>query len=328
MNPPDPEFDEPADLALQVRAWAAELGFDAVGICATDLDPHDERLRDWLANGYHGEMEYMARHGARRWNPAELVPGTLRIISVRMDYLHDGADPVQVLERPEQAYIARYALGRDYHKVMRNRLEQLAQRLRTQRPQASHRVFVDSAPVLERGVAQKAGLGWIGKNTMLINPQIGSYTLIGTIFTDLKLVPDLPPVTDHCGTCTRCLDICPTEAFVTERVLDATRCLSYLTIEHRRDPPPELHASWDGWAFGCDACNDVCPWNVKFAEATTEPEYAQRPHPDRRDPAYFDRLTEAEFAEHFAETPLARPGLDRMRRNTRLAVASRHPERP
>jgi epoxyqueuosine reductase len=324
MNPPDPEFDEPADLALQVRAWAAELGFDAVGICATDLDPHDERLRDWLANGYHGEMEYMARHGARRWNPAELVPGTLRIISVRMDYLHDGADPVQVLERPEQAYIARYALGRDYHKVMRNRLEQLAQRLRTQRPQASHRVFVDSAPVLERGVAQKAGLGWIGKNTMLIDPRAGSFFFLGEIYTDIPLALDEPFEAMHCGSCTACLGACPTGAFVAPFVLDARRCIAYLTIELQGAIPEQMRPLIGNRVFGCDDCQLACPWN-KFAQPSCEADFRPRNSLDDITLVELFAWTGQEFLERAAGTPLYRLGHERWLRNLAVALGNGPP---
>jgi epoxyqueuosine reductase len=183
--------------------------------------------------------------------------------------------------------------------------------------------WVDDSPVPERELAERAGLGWIGKNTMLIHPKIGSFTLIGTVFTDLELAGTPAADSDLCGSCTRCLDACPTDAFVEDRVLDATRCISYLTIEQRAAPAPELAAHLEGWAFGCDICNSVCPWNVKFAAPTTVPEFQDRGDPDRRDVDVFEQMSEAVFQQRFADTPLARPGLDRMRRNVRLAVASR-----
>jgi epoxyqueuosine reductase len=307
-----------------IRTEALRLGFVACGAATLDPSVRGDALDAWLRAGYAGTMGYLPRQARKRKHPATITRGARSAVVVLENY----TPPPNERPQPGDAYkIASYARGTDYHLVLHGRLHKLAEWLLTQGAGLAH-VWVDDGPVPERELAERAGLGWIGKNTMLINPRIGSYTLIGTIFTDLELSPDQEAVSDHCGTCTRCLDACPTEAFVTDRVLDATRCLSYLTIEHRGEPPAELHADWEGWAFGCDVCNDVCPWNVKFAEATTEPEYTMRPHPDRRDPAYFERLTEAEFAEHFAETPLARPGLERMRRNTRLAVASRHTERP
>jgi epoxyqueuosine reductase len=307
-----------------IRAEALRLGFVACGAATLAPSARGDALDAWLRAGYAGTMGYLPRQARKRKAPASITPGARSAVVVLENY----TPPPNERPHPGDAYkVASYARGTDYHLVLHGRLHKLAEWLLAAGAGLAH-VWVDDGPVPERELAERAGLGWIGKNTMLINPQIGSYTLIGTIFTDLALSPDQAAVGDHCGTCTRCLDACPTEAFVTERVLDATRCLSYLTIEHRGESPAELHAAWDGWAFGCDVCNDVCPWNVKFAEATTEQEYRIRPHPDRRDPAYFEQLTEAEFAEHFAETPLARPGLDRMRRNTRLAVASRQPERP
>jgi epoxyqueuosine reductase len=305
-----------------IRAEAERLGFVACGAATLEPSVRGDALDAWLRSGYAGTMGYLPRQARKRKHPTNITRGARSAVVVLENY----TPPPNERPQPGDAYkIASYARGTDYHLVLHGRLHKLAEWLLAQGANLAH-VWVDDGPVPERELAERAGLGWIGKNTMLINPKMGSYTLIGTIFTDLKLVPDLPAVTDHCGTCTRCLDICPTEAFVTERVLDATRCLSYLTIEHRGEPPAELHASWDGWAFGCDACNDACPWNVKFAEPTPEPEYAMRAHPDRRDPEYFERLSEAEFVEQFAETPLARPGLERMRRNTRLAVASQHRE--
>ncbi len=217
--------------------------------------------------------------------------------------------------------VARYARGMDYHLVTHGRLHRLAEWLKGRGAGLAH-VWIDDGPVPERELGERAGLGWIGKNTMLIHPRIGSWTFIGTIFTDVPFDVDAPIDTDRCGSCTRCLDACPTDAFVAERSLDATRCLSYLTIEYKNALPDALLPQWDGWAFGCDVCNTVCPWNEKFAVATTVTEFARRDHPDRRDPAAFDTLTETEYQQRYGDTPLARPGLDRMRRNLRAAVAA------
>ncbi len=305
-----------------IRDEALRLGFVACGAARLDPSGRGDALDAWLRAGHAGTMGYLPRQARKRKAPATITPGARSAVVVLENY----APPEHERPQPGDAYkIASYARGTDYHLVAHGRLHRLAHWLLAEGAELAH-VWLDDGPVPERELAERAGLGWIGKNTMLIHPQIGSYTFIGTIFTDLDLTPDQPLVADHCGTCTRCLEACPTGAFVGERVLDATRCLSYLTIEHRADPPAELGPQWDGWAFGCDVCNDACPWNVKFAEATKEPEYARRPAPDRRDPAYFAAMSEAEFTAHFAETPLARPGLERMRRNVRLAVASRHPE--
>lgn len=301
-----------------IRAEALRLGFSACGAAGLEPSARADALDAWLRAGHAGTMGYLPRQARRRKAPAIITPGARSAVVVLDNY----APPNDERPQPGDAFkIASYARGTDYHLVVHGRLHHLSHWMLAQGATVTN-VWVDDSPVPERELAERAGLGWIGKNTMLINPQIGSYTFIGTIFTDLDLHSDAPVVTDHCGSCTRCLTACPTEAFVGERVLDATRCLSYLTIEHRADPPEALHDAWDGWAFGCDVCNDVCPWNVKFAQPTTEPEYATRAHPDRRDPDCFETMTEAEFAHHFADTPLARPGLVRMRRNVRLAVAA------
>ena len=309
MTTTDPARDDAASamaaLGTDIRAWARELGFPSLGICGTDLAPHDERLRQWVAQGLHGELDYMARHGARRWRPEELLPGTLRVISVRMDYHRaDSAEPSGILNDAERAYVSRYALGRDYHKLMRARLARLADRILAARPGSAQRVFVDSAPVLERGVAQKAGLGWIGKNTLLIDPRAGSWFFLGEIYTDIPLPLDAEFSGMHCGSCTACLDVCPTAAFVSPFVLDARRCISYLTIELQGAIPQDLRPLIGNRVFGCDDCQLVCPWN-KFAQPSCEADFAPRHGLDAA------RLTELfawsaeQFAERAAGTPLA-----------------------
>lgn len=304
--------------AAEVKAEALRIGFVACGVASLEANAHGDALDRWLAAGYGGTMRYLHRQARKRKNPATITPGARTAIVVLENY----AAPAAERPQPGDAFkIATYARGMDYHIVTLGRLHILTQWLKQRGATLAH-AWVDDGPVPDRELAERAGLGWIGKNTMLIHPRIGSYTFIGTVFTDLELPADVPLATDLCGTCTRCLDACPTDAFVTERMLDATRCLSYLTIEYKGDLPVELVPKSGGWAFGCDICNDVCPWNEKFAAPTTVPDFAIRTEPDRCDPDTFDRMTEPEFALRFADTPLARPGLERMRRNVRAARAS------
>jgi len=264
-----------AALARDIKSWGHALGFQQVGIADTELGEHETRLLDWLAAGRHGEMDYMAQHGARRTRPAELVPGTVRVISVRMDYLPGSAAPADmVLRNPELGMISRYALGRDYHKVVRTRLQKLADQIAARVGPFGYRAFTDSAPVLEKALAEKAGLGWIGKHTNLIDSKTGSWFFLGELYTDLPLPVDVP-ASNHCGTCQACIDICPTQAIVAPYQLDARRCISYLTIELRGSIPVELRPLIGNRIYGCDDCQMVCPWN-KFAQPTQEPDFAPR----------------------------------------------------
>jgi len=305
-----------------IKDLAAELGFLACGV--TDLGPtaHPDQLDAWLAKGYAGTMRYLHRQAKKRKDPARIVADAKCVIVVLENYLPP-VPPVRQSVGPS-VRLAKYAQGEDYHRAFLARLDQFGALLRARGARVVH-AWADSGPVPERELAQRAGLGWIGKNTMLIRPGAGSFFFIGTIFTDLALEPDTPFATDHCGSCTRCLDACPTGAFVAERVLDATRCLSYLTIEWKGEIPADLAARAEGWALGCDVCNDVCPWNERFATPTSRPEYLPNDAPDREDPEYFERMDEAEFALLFADTPLERPGLDGMRRNWKVAFASQQP---
>jgi epoxyqueuosine reductase len=258
-----------------IRKWATDLGFDQLGISGINLGEHEQHLLDWLAAGYHGDMEYMQRHGTKRSRPAELEPGTLRVISVRMDYLPK--DPVSIADieaHPGRAYVARYALGRDYHKVMRKRLQKLADRIAHVSEDIGYRAFVDSAPVLEKALANNAGLGWIGKHTNLINEHAGSWFFLGELYTNLPLPVDKTS-TAHCGTCTACIDVCPTQAIVAPYQLDARRCISYLTIELRNSIPVELRPLIGNRIFGCDDCQLVCPWN-RFAEPSRIEDFLPR----------------------------------------------------
>ncbi len=261
-------------LAADIRRWGTELGFQQLGITGIDLADDAARLQEWLDLGWHGEMDWMARHGHKRTDPAALVPGTLRVISARMDYLTDGPAMQAVLDDPTLAYVSRYALGRDYHKVLRQRLQSLADRIAAVVGPFGYRAFVDSAPVLEKPLARNAGLGWIGKHTNLIHPRAGSWFFLGELYTDLPLPVDTP-ATDHCGTCTRCITACPTEAIVAPYRLDARRCISYLTIELDGPIPEPLRAAIGNRIYGCDDCQMVCPWN-KFAQLAGEPDFRAR----------------------------------------------------
>ncbi len=260
---------------MQVKDWGLELGFQQIGISDIDLGEHETRLNEWLDKGFHGEMGYMQRHGTRRSRPDELVEGTVRVICARMDYLPAGALPLQdVMDDPGSAVISRYALGRDYHKVLRRRLQQLATRIEAAIGTFGYRVFVDSAPVLEKALAEKAGLGWIGKHSNLLHRQAGSWFFLGEIYTDLPLPVD-EPVSEHCGDCSRCIDVCPTNAIVGPYQVDARRCISYLTIELRGSIPEPLRPLLGNRIYGCDDCQWVCPWN-RFAQHSEEADFAPR----------------------------------------------------
>jgi len=257
---------DPIQLAQQIKAWGKELGFQAVGIAGVDMPQSEVRLLEWLAAGRHGAMDYMAKHGTKRARPAELVPGTLRVISARIDYQPPKArDSWDVINDPTQAFISRYALGRDYHKLMRNRLQKLADHITQAIGPFHHRAFTDSAPVMEVDLAQLAGLGWRGKHTLLLQREHGSWFFLGELYTDLDLPIDAP-TENHCGTCQACIDICPTQAIVAPYEVDARRCISYLTIEHKGSIPVELRPLLGNRIYGCDDCQLACPWN-KFAQS-------------------------------------------------------------
>ena len=312
-----------ADTALldRIREWGDALGFQALGFTGVDLQQHEEYLQKWLAKGYHGEMEWMARHGSKRSQPNALVPGTCTVITARMDYLPKGADAEQVLSQSELAYISRYALGRDYHKLMRARLAKLARQIETQLGTGRYRAFVDSAPVLERALAENAGLGWIGKNTMLLNDKAGSWFFLGEIYTDIPLPPDPPQATQHCGTCQACLDICPTQAFVAPWVLDARKCISYLTIEFDGVIPEALRRAMGNRIYGCDDCQLVCPWN-KFAAQTREPDFAPRHQLDSITLATCFGWDEATFLARTEGSAIRRIGYSQWRRNVAIALGN------
>lgn len=311
---------DPAVAARRIKALAREAGFQRCGIAGIELGADEAYLRDWLANGLYGSMDWMARHGDKRSRPAELVPGTLRVISVGLDYGRDEEEAWQTLTDGERAYVARYALGRDYHKLMRNRLQKLADRIAEEIGPFGHRVFVDSAPVLERALARNAGLGWIGKNTCLIDKDGGSWFFLGEIYVDLPLPID-PPASAHCGTCTRCIDICPTQAIVAPHRLDARRCIAYLTIEHEGAIDEELRPLIGNRIFGCDDCQLVCPWN-KFAKRTDEPDFRVRNDLDKATLAQLFAWSEAEFMQRTEGSAIRRSGYERWLRNIAVALGN------
>jgi epoxyqueuosine reductase len=309
------------ELAAAVKVWGQELGFQRVGIAGIALSEHEAYLLDWLAAGYHGEMAYMARHGTRRSRPAELRPGTLRVITARMDYWPpSGADPWSVLHNPEQAYVSRYALGRDYHKVLRRRLQRLAGRIEAAIGSFGYRVFADSAPVLEKALAQKAGLGWIGKHSNLLDRKTGSWFFLGELYVDLPLPVD-KPAREHCGRCVACLEICPTQAIVAPYRVDARRCISYHTIELHGSIPEEFRRPMGNRIYGCDDCQLVCPWN-RFATPTPEADFLPRHGMDAARLIDLFAWDEAEFLQHTEGSPIRRIGHLCWLRNIAVALGN------
>ncbi len=318
-------FDGEAVLA-QLREWAAAAGFSQIGVAGVDLSDAEPGLLAWLHNGFHGGMDYMARHGVRRARPAELVPGTLRVITARMDYLPRATPPGwqaiewQRLGTPASATVSVYARGRDYHRVMRTRLQALAERLAQAIGPFGHRVFTDSAPVLEVELGTRSGVGWRGKHTLALHRDAGSMFFLGEIYVDVAL-PLTPPVDDNCGTCRACIDVCPTQAILGAYRLDARRCISYLTIEHDGAIPVELRAAMGNRIYGCDDCQLVCPWN-KYAQRSTLPDF------DVRDPfgaatlAQLWQWDEAEFLRRTEGSAIRRIGYPRWRRNLAVGIGN------
>ncbi|MCW8926864.1 MAG: tRNA epoxyqueuosine(34) reductase QueG [Xanthomonadales bacterium] len=308
-------------LAGLIRGWGRELGFQQLGFSDTELDKHETRLLDWLAKGYHGEMDYMQRHGTRRSRPAELHPGTVRVISARMDYLPEAAyDIHKLLEDSDKGAVSRYALGRDYHKLMRKRLQTLAHRIEEYAGPFGYRVFVDSAPVLEKALAEKAGLGWIGKHSNVINKNAGSWFFLGEIFTDLPL--PLDSIADnHCGDCSACLDVCPTQAIVAPYTVDARRCISYLTIEFHGSIPVELRGLMGNRVYGCDDCQLVCPWN-RFARSSEETDFNPRHGLDAPQLIELFQWTEEQFSKRLEGSPIRRIGHATWLRNIAVALGN------
>ncbi len=309
------------EIAERIRVWGSELGFQQTGISDIDLDQAETRLSEWLAQQFHGEMHYMQLHGLKRSRPAQLVPGTVRVISARMDYLPQEQDGLEeLLDHPSKAYVSRYALGRDYHKVLRGKLKALAEKIEGAIGAYGYRIFVDSAPVLEKPLAEKAGLGWIGKHTNLINKNAGSWFFLGELYTDLPLPVDTPE-TSHCGTCRACLDVCPTGAIVGPYELDARRCISYLTIELKGAIPKEFRKSIGNRIYGCDDCQIFCPWN-KFARPSDESDFVPRHGMDTSDLTELFGWSEETWLAKTEGSAIRRIGYKRWLRNIAVALGN------
>ena len=307
-------------LAARIKDWSRELGFSAVQIAGPELPGAEENLAAWLSAGYHGELDYMARHGTKRAHPRELLPGTRAVIVVRLDYRPDATDAEANLRDSSRAYVSRYALGRDYHKVLRSRLQKLADRLAAEVGPGGYRAFVDSAPVMEVELASRAGLGWRGKHTLLLDRNAGSWFFLGEIFTDLPLPAD-QTVTDHCGTCRACLDACPTGAIVAPYRLDARRCISYLTIELKGSIPESLRPLVGNRIYGCDDCQLCCPWN-RYAPLTIERGFAPRNGLDQATLVELFSWSESVFVVRHAGSAIRRIGHERWLRNIAVALGN------
>jgi epoxyqueuosine reductase len=308
-------------LREDIGRWGAALGFQQVGVADCDLSAAEPGLTEWLARGWQGDMDYMARHGSKRSRPAELVPGTLRVISVRIDYTPPRArESWSVIGDGSRAFISRYATGRDYHKLLRARLQKLAERISAAVDGHRCRVFTDSAPVMEVALAEKAGLGWRGKHTLILNREAGSLFFLGEIYTDLPLPVDAP-VSAHCGSCTRCIDICPTRAIVAPYRLDARRCISYLTIELRGSIPAELRPLIGNRVYGCDDCQLVCPWN-RYARPSAEPDFAVRHGLDDVSLVELFAWSHADFEARLAGSAIRRIGHERWLRNIAVGLGN------
>ncbi|OUR64932.1 tRNA epoxyqueuosine(34) reductase QueG [Methylophaga sp. 42_25_T18] len=309
------------ELLNKAQQWAQSLGFQQLGVSDIDLSAAETQLTSWLKAGFHGDMDYMARHGTKRSRPEELVPGTVRVITVRMDYWPDGAtDAWTVINDRQQGFISRYALGRDYHKLMRKRLAKLAAKIENEVGDTGYRVFCDSAPVMEKALAQKSGLGWIGKHSNVLSREHGSYFFLGEIYTDIPL-PVSDAISDHCGSCTACIDICPTQAIVAPYQVDARRCISYLTIELRGSIPVEFRSMMGNRIYGCDDCQLICPWN-KFSQVTVESDYLPRQGLDSPQLVELFAWTEQEFLTRLEGSPIRRIGYECWLRNIAVALGN------
>lgn len=319
LTAPHPEIDF-TQLAADIKRWGEESGFQQIGITDTDLGLAEARFQAWLQKKWYGGMDYLWKHGAKRTRPAELVPGTVRIISARMDYLPPNANIAENLTKRNYAYISRYALGRDYHKMMRQRLQKLAKKIVAAVGEFGYRAFVDSAPVLEKPLAEKAGLGWMGKHTLILNQRAGSWFFLGELYTDLPLPIDAP-ATNHCGSCSACIDICPTAAIVGPYQLNASRCISYLTIENRGPIPVELRPLLGNRIFGCDDCQLICPWN-RFAKPTSEPDFQPRHGLGSVELISLFLWSEVEFLQKTEGSALRRAGYEGWLRNIAVALGN------
>jgi epoxyqueuosine reductase len=315
------------ELVKKIHIWGKELGFSQLGITDIDLSAHEQALEKWLANGYHGNMDYMARHGLMRARPDELVPGTVRVISVRLDYLPTKAKCAHILKAKDHAYISRYALGRDYHKLMRKRLQQLGKKITEYCENFNYRPFVDSAPILERPLAEKAGLGWVGKHSLLLNKHAGSWFFLGELLIDIPLPitaiesKNTEKATNDCGSCVACIKICPTKAIVEPYVVDARRCISYFTIESPDPIPLELRPLMGNRIYGCDDCQLICPWN-KYAKLSLEQDFQARNQLDEITLLTLFSWEESYFLDAFQGSPIRRIGFQSWQRNIAVALGN------
>lgn len=309
-------------LPEKIKTWAKELGFQQVGFSDIDLSEFEQPFKDWLAKGFHGEMAFMAAHGNKRTRPAELLPGTLSIVSARMDYLPEDALFADTLEDPQRAYISRYALGRDYHKVVRNKLKQLGKKIEAELglDDLSFRPFVDSAPVLERAIAQKAGLGWTGKHSLILNEKAGSWFFLGELFLPFEL-PSEQEQHDQCGSCVACITTCPTQAIVEPYVVDSNKCISYLTIEYKGVIPEQYRKAMGNRIYGCDDCQLICPWN-RYAELTQEPDFTPRNKLNTATLLTLWQWTEQQFLDNTQGSPIRRIGYPFWLRNIVIALGN------
>ncbi len=311
----------PADINLQIKEIGLQLGFQATGITTTSLDQHHDYYDEWIQNNFHGDMSYMERNVDKRLNPAELVPNTLTVICTRMNYLTESSEHcTELLDHPTDAYISRYALGRDYHKLIRKRLQKFAHQIATLLGEFGYRVFTDSAPVLEKALAVKAGIGWRGKHSNLLDREHGSWFFLGEIYTDLPLQTD-NKITEHCGKCTACIDKCPTQAIVSPYVVDARRCISYLTIEHHSAIPVEFRKAIGNRIYGCDDCQLFCPWN-RFEKFTAEEDFKSRHSLSDIDLLDCFEWTETQFLSRFEGSPIRRIGFEKWRSNIAIALGN------
>ena len=308
-------------LAQQIKAWGKELGFSEVGITDIDLSKHEQQLQRWLDAGFHGSMDYMAAHGMKRARPDELIPGTQRVISVKMNYLPPDAGFAKTLKNKQKAYISRYALGRDYHKLIRNRLKKLGQKIEQEVGEYGFRPFVDSAPVLERQLAEKAGLGWRGKHSLLINKEAGSWFFLGELFIDLPLPIENENTFEGCGKCVACITLCPTGAIVEPYVVDARKCISYLTIEHQGPIPEQYRALLGNRVYGCDDCQLVCPWN-RYGQITDERDFHPRTQLKDKDLLELFSWDETTFLKNTEGSPIRRIGHERWLRNLAVGLGN------
>lgn len=311
-------------LAQNIKLWGKALGFQQIGITDTDLNSAGKRLTEWLEKKFHGDMAYMATYGEKRYRPPALVPGTIRIISARIDYLPPAKSAATILQDHNKAFVSRYATGRDYHKLVRKRLQQLAYKINDVVGDFQYRAFADSAPVMEKPIAEKAGLGWIGKSTNLINKKAGSWFFLGTLYTNLPLPVDEPQQKSHCGTCSACIDVCPTKAIVGPYQLDARRCISNLTIENRGTIPIEFRPLIGNRIYGCDDCQLVCPWN-RFADFTEEKDFHPRHQLDNASLISLFNWTESEFNEKTKGSAIRRIGYEGWLRNIAVAMGNAMP---